>query len=110
MVFADDAGAASLKPLLEVNPRTTMGHVALALAARVAPGVHAQWRLFGRRDLRALGHADFPALASALARAHPVDLAPDGRLRSAALPTNDPARAEVALGVLVTSSPDPRAL
>ena len=103
MVFADDAGAAWLKPLLEVNPRTTMGHVALALAARVAPGVHAHWRVFGRRELRALGHPDFPALAAALSHAHPLDRDPDGRLRSAALPTNDPARALVALGVLIAS-------
>jgi len=103
MIFVDEAGRPRLKPLLEVNPRTTMGHVALALSDRVAPGCHACWRLFGRRDVRVAGAAGFSGLVDLLAAEIPFERAPDGRLRSGVLATNDPARAEVVVGALMVS-------
>jgi uncharacterized ferritin-like protein (DUF455 family) len=45
-VFEDATGALSLKPLVELNPRMTMGHVALSLEKRLAPGVTAEFRIF----------------------------------------------------------------
>ena len=45
-VFKDAAGTLSLKPFVELNPRMTMGHVALSLEKHLAPGVTAEFRLF----------------------------------------------------------------
>lgn len=42
LVYRRD-GAFHLKPIVEVNPRTTMGRVALGLRRRVAPGAAAAW-------------------------------------------------------------------
>lgn len=101
LAWRDDAGALRLKPLLEVNPRATMGLVALSLARLLAPGVRADWRLLGRRHLAAAGARDLPALGAALAARHPLGSAAGGGLVRGALFTNDPARAELCLGVVL---------
>ncbi len=43
-------GELKIKPLVELNPRTTMGHVALALQEKVAPGVVAEFRILTRQQ------------------------------------------------------------
>ncbi len=47
-VFTDGAGELKIKPCVELNPRMTMGHVALSLEKRLAQGVMAQFRIFTR--------------------------------------------------------------
>jgi len=101
MVFAPDAGGPPLlKPLLEVNARATMGHVALALGRRVATPAAATWHLIGRAELAAAGASSFHAYAERIEAEEAPLLAPDGRLRAGVLFTNDPLRARVGLGVL----------
>lgn len=99
LLWRDDGGALRLKPLLEVNPRVTMGLVALSLARHLAPGVTGDWRLLGRRHLDAARAPSLAALAAALGAAHPLATDATGALVGGALFTNDPARAQVCLGV-----------
>ncbi len=49
-VFRDARGHLKFKPLVELNPRVTMGHVALALEQRLAPGVSAEFRIMNRSE------------------------------------------------------------
>lgn len=51
-----------INPLGEVNPRTTMGHVVLALQKRVRIGVKAIWLTITRQLLTKMGYASFVAL------------------------------------------------
>ena len=44
-VFRDPDSNLKIRPFVELNPRTTMGHVALALEKRIADGVHARLRI-----------------------------------------------------------------
>lgn len=44
-VCRDRIGGLRIKPLVEINPRTTMGHVALNLEKRIAPGTPAEFRI-----------------------------------------------------------------
>ena len=53
-VLEDAAGALSLKPFVELNPRMTMGHVALSLEKRLAPGVTAEFRIFTIEEWKAV--------------------------------------------------------
>ncbi len=48
LVCADSDGELKVKPLVELNPRMTMGHVALQLKKRIAPGVQAEFRILTR--------------------------------------------------------------
>ncbi len=78
LVGADPAGDLRLQPLVEVNPRWTMGRVALALRPRVAPGVPAWLSLLRRPDGRG-----------------GVELDERGRIRSGRLWLTDPEGASI---------------
>lgn len=78
-----------LRPLVELNPRVTMGRLALALAPRVAPAADAVWAVLSRGDLARLGAASFAALPERL----PSPVWRDGRLVDGVWFTTDPAQA-----------------
>jgi uncharacterized ferritin-like protein (DUF455 family) len=96
-------GAVRLRPLVEVNPRLTMGRLALALGERLAPGKSGLWRQLRGPDLRPSAQAT----AERLLAAHPPRIDAHGRLLEGAVCTNDPAQAELALGVLQVVPPSP---
>jgi len=95
-------GALQLYPLLEVNPRMTLGQVGLALERRMAPGRSGLLLLVGKRELKASGASDFAALLSALSETLPLQKAgrPGAeRLRRGAVALNDPARAQMVMAL-----------
>jgi uncharacterized ferritin-like protein (DUF455 family) len=97
-------GSLHLRPLMDLNPRTTMGHVADRLARRVSGAAVAAHVLLGDRELRkhtGRSLADW-------ARRTPSNLGP-GRWTRGRLWTTDPAGAEHAglLIVLPRSTPTP---
>lgn len=49
-VCRDASGALKIKPIVELNPRVTMGHIALALRPRLTPRVRADFRILTRRE------------------------------------------------------------
>ena len=81
-------GTLRLRPVLELNTRVHMGHVAVHLERLLAPGCVGLWRILRRESLR----ADLPA----------IKMSPQG-IRYGALLTNDPALAEVVVGVLAVA-------
>ncbi|MDA8563275.1 ferritin-like domain-containing protein [Mariniblastus sp.] len=50
IVYRDQDQQLRLKPMVELNPRMTMGHVALALERKLAPGVRAKFRILTRPE------------------------------------------------------------
>ncbi|HWB06069.1 MAG TPA: DUF455 family protein [Verrucomicrobiales bacterium] len=95
----DAAGAIRLRPVVEINPRCTMGRVTLEARRFVAPESPVSWRIFYHRRVREAGCAGLVEFAARLHSAHPV--VKDGsRLSSGAVCLNDPASAENFLGVL----------
>jgi hypothetical protein len=94
----------ALKPLVELNPRLTMGRVARALERRVAAARTGLWVQVSRKEVRSAGFPGFPAWAAALRERAPLVMAGDPpRIRAGAVFTTDPAHAERLVTVLVVA-------
>jgi len=49
-VYRTKTGELRIKPLVELNPRTTMGHIAMAIRKYVSPVAPAEFRIFSREE------------------------------------------------------------
>ena len=107
MVYRE-AGALRMKPIVEVNPRFTMGRVGLSLRKRVLTSRTAVWRVQRLRDLA----DDVETWAARLSAARPLEMTADGhQISMGAVFTNEPTEARVSVGVLmVAEQADPQML
>jgi uncharacterized ferritin-like protein (DUF455 family) len=94
-------GGCRLKPIVEINPRYTMGRLTVELMKHVAPGSYGLFRLVNRKQAHAEGFDDFVAFARSLSERFPLRFEgePTPRIREGAICLNDPTRAEVCLAV-----------
>lgn len=101
--YRDQAGSLRFKPIVEVNPRWTMGRVALALARRIKHGRSGLWLQLSIKELTRAGFPSAAAFAEALAKALPLQL--DQRagsmIEGGTLFTSDPAQATQFVTVLL---------
>jgi hypothetical protein len=99
--YRDAARKIRIKPIVEINPRYTMGRVTVELMKRVAPGSRGLFKLVSRKQVVAEGFADFSAYARSLTEKFPIQLKgePSPRISAGAICLNDPARAQVYLAV-----------
>ena len=101
MVYRD-CDRLRLKPIVEINPRTTMGRVALKLQQMVNSARTALWLVISRREVTAAGFAGLAECAAALEAAHPARMMPDDKqLSGGVLFTTDPAQARSFATVLL---------
>ena len=78
-----------LRPLVELNPRLSMGRVALALGRRLGPGAVGVWRVLSAQDLKRAGHRTI--LDWAATRPAPT-LDPRGLWRAGLVLTTEPCK------------------
>lgn len=100
-VYRTPQGDRRLKPIVEINPRYTMGRLTVELMKQAAQGSCGMFRLLNRVAVQAEGFDDFTAYAQFLSRTAPVCLegARAPRIRRGALCLNEPCRAQVCLAV-----------
>jgi len=100
-VYRDAIGAMRLKPIVEINPRYTMGRLLVELMRQTWQNSAGVFRLVNAVQLRGAGFENFSAYARALEEKFPLKLEgePVPRIREGALCLNDPAEAKVCLAV-----------
>ena len=75
-VYRDFSGQLKLKPIVELNPRTTMGHIAMSVRKHLASVVPAEFRIFSRGEWNQLLSTTEPRL----------EMNPDGRWSAGIIP------------------------
>ncbi|MBM3845655.1 MAG: ferritin-like domain-containing protein [Verrucomicrobia bacterium] len=100
-VYLDAGGRPRLKPVVEVNPRYTMGRLTLELMNYVSPGSRGCFRILSLRSREAAGFSDLRKLAKSLQILNPVSSEgnPVKRIRSGIIVLTDPALAEDRLAI-----------
>jgi hypothetical protein len=99
-VYRDDDGILHLKPIVEVNPRFTMGRVGCALRKRVLTSRTAVWRIQRLKDL----DADGETWAAKMQAERPLKMTADGhQVSNGVVFTNEPAQARASVGMLIVA-------
>lgn len=81
-----------LKPVVEINPRHTMGHLVLRMSRQVSADHTALWLMLRVRDIEHSGYGGAMEFAEAMERRHPVEMTPSGdQVSRGMLFTTDPA-------------------
>ncbi len=103
-VHREAGGRVRLRPVVEINPRCTMGRATLEARRYAAPESTVAWRIFYHRHVRAAGLSSLSALAEQLRARHPLVMQ-ERRILSGAVILNEPPAAETFLGVLFAGDP-----
>jgi uncharacterized ferritin-like protein (DUF455 family) len=103
--YFDAAAGVRLKPVVEINPRYTMGRVLGELMRQTRQNTAGLFRLVNPAQLRAEGFETFASYARALEAKFPLRLEgdPQPRIREGVLCLNDPATVQGCLAVFRAS-------
>jgi len=93
MIYRAADGALRMRPILEVNPRATMGHVAHGIGRSLAHGAVGVMTLVSSAQARRAGFGSPGELAARAAAAAGAPRLLKGRLSGGVVPLTDPARA-----------------
>jgi uncharacterized ferritin-like protein (DUF455 family) len=103
LLYRDASGNLKLKAIVEINPRWTMGRIALELEKRLAPGISGLWVFLPVKTILNSGFESVEKFASDWKTRHPLKMIQAGggpRIQSGVIFTNDPSQAQEVLTVM----------
>jgi uncharacterized ferritin-like protein (DUF455 family) len=100
-VYRAAEGECRLKPIVEINPRYTMGRLTLELMKNVVPGRTGTFRLINRKQVESEGFQDFSSWAQDVSLRFPtrVEGEPRPKLSAGVICLNDPDLAQACLAI-----------
>jgi hypothetical protein len=109
LIYRTSKGECRLKPVVEINPRYTMGRLTVELMKTVCPGSHGLFRLLTLNQVRAAGFADFLSYSASLIERRPLRFhgEPLAKIHQGTLCLNDPGQARVCLATFEVSPNQP---
>jgi uncharacterized ferritin-like protein (DUF455 family) len=93
-----------LRPLVEINPRWSMGRVALSISSRLGPKRCGLWIHVSANEIKRSGHSNFSALVQALELSHVTEMVTNGLakiIHQGVFSLNDPASSTQAIALLI---------
>ncbi len=95
-VYRNSSGEFRIKPIVEINPRFTMGRVLVELMRCVCPGGHGAFELVTVPMIRRAGFSDFAAYDQFLTARFPIRMegTPLARIKEGSTCLTDPTRAQ----------------
>lgn len=106
LVYRDGSGLVKVKPIVEINPRFTMGRVTLELMRRVSQSSSGLFTLLSVRRLLTCGFGSLQAFAENLSKEFPLhrDDTPDAKIREGVVCVSDPNEVQDRLAVFLVSA------
>jgi uncharacterized ferritin-like protein (DUF455 family) len=108
LIYADSNKKLKLKPIVEINPRWTMGRIALEIEKRIQPGTPAFWGFFSSREIQKMGFSNATDFEMNLRKRFPLQFQHSShsrRIASGAFATQDPQTAREVLTLLFVGEP-----
>ena len=99
LIHTDTKGALQLRPVVEINPRCTMGRLTLELRRYMVPEVAVTMRIYHARHATEAGHASLAEHITHLCATRPIVME-QGKIASGCIPLNDPAAARKFIAML----------
>lgn len=95
-IYRSPQGELRLKPLIEINARTTMGRVAVEISKRLASGSVGLFQIQTKSQLKKNGYRSFVDFVSAFAREFPITLNSKklNQIESGSFALTDPSQAQ----------------
>lgn len=104
-IYRDSSGL-QLRPLVEINPRYSMGRLALAIAPRITAKRCGIWIHVSANDLKKTGHENFADMIHNLERVLPTNFSDNGSsktLSQGVFCLNDPVQARQSIALLLVA-------